>query len=58
MWGQRAKIFLKSAGMKSESNQAMDFQESEDEEPSYALAILHETAKPEESMFYTVDGER
>ena len=36
----------------------MDLQKSEDEESSYALAILDGTAKPKNTMFCTVDGEK
>ena len=36
----------------------MDLQDSEDEKPTYALAIFNGTAKPENSMFCTVDGEK
>ena len=34
----------------------MDLQESEDKEPSYALAILDGTAIPKNIMFCTVVG--
>ena len=59
MWNHRAKFCQKSAGKSSEkSNQAMDLQQTEDEEPSYALVILDGTAKPENSMICIVDGEK
>ena len=35
----------------------MNLQESEDEEPSYALAILNGTTKPKNNRFCIVDGE-
>ena len=58
MWGHRANFCKKSAGKSYEKpNKAMDLQESEDEEPSCALAILG-TAKPENNMFCIVDGEK
>ena len=42
----------------SKSNQDINLQESESEEPSYASAILNGTKKRENSMFYTVDGKK
>ena len=42
--------------VKDLKSQAIDLQDSEDEEPSCALAILIGTAKSDNSMFSTVDG--
>ena len=55
--GNKVKFCQKHVWRRSEnSNQEVDILESEDEEPSYAWAILNETTKSENSMFCTVDG--